>query len=729
MTRPGSSILNESVKYIKSVGPKRAESFSKIGINTIRQLLNYVPSKYLDRSTILNITKAYGYLINGYYGELTVMGKVTETEKLRYGRKEIFKVYMKDESGFFECIWFQGARYFQNTFNEGEYYAVSAKPTLSKFGNIQFIHPDFDHISMDESQQFLNTGKIIPFYRLPKELKATNIGDLGIRKIIHYAVEKYVNSLMETLPQEIINEHNLFSLIETIRNIHFPENQIKLERAQLRLKFEELFYVEILVALRKSRIKTSTPGIAMKVKSRLVSDFLKSLPFQLTTSQLVVLSEIRKDMESDKPMNRLLQGDVGSGKTIVALIAMLIAKDNRYQSVIMAPTEILAAQHLKNLAALVDQFEIRTCILTGSKKGSERKKILKEIKEQKYDIVVGTHALFEEEVEFSNLGLVIIDEQHRFGVVQRSRLISKGFSPDILVMSATPIPRTLSMTVYGDLDISIISELPQYRKKILTYIRGESKLPKIYKFVTEKSKQGYQTFIIYPLVSESEKVDLKAAISQYEELKATYLSSLKVGLVHGQMPWHEKKQAMEEFSLGLYNVLISTTVVEVGIDIPDANIIIINDAHRFGLSQLHQLRGRVGRSNQQAYCILVTKDEYAEQSVKYNLDFEYMPETIIEKNKTISRLQAMSKYNNGFDISEIDLKLRGPGDIFGIKQSGFPELKYADLVNDSEILVKAKQSAFEIISKDPNLKLPENKIVRDSLLENYKENLGYSTIA
>ena len=611
------NILEESVKFIKSVGPKRADSFAKIGIETIRHLLFYFPTKYLDRSTILTSSKVYGLVVNGYEGEITIIGKVVDKEVIRYGKKQIFKVQMRDASGFFECVWFQGIRYFQDMFNNGELYAVSARPVLTKYGHLEFVHPDFDQITDDESKQFLNTGKIIPFYRLPKELRSTNIGILGIRKIIHNAVEKYSEHLTETLTEEIKDEFNLSGIIESIRNIHFPENNEKLEQAVKRFKFEELFYIELLVALKRFNIKEHLPGISMKVKTRLISEFLKSLPFELTRAQINVLSEIRKDMELEKPMNRLLQGDVGSGKTIVALIAMLIAKDNGFQSVLMAPTEILADQHYKKISGLLKNFNTNVAILTGGQKKAERIKNLKLIESNDCDIIVGTHALFEEEVIFRKLGLVVIDEQHRFGVVQRSKLISKGNSPDIIVMSATPIPRTLSMTVYGDLDVSVINEMPANRKPVKTIIRGESKLPEIYKFIIDKKREGFQSFIIYPLVKDSDKLELKAAITHYEELKETYLSTLNVGLIHGQIPWQEKEEIMKKFSAGEIDALISTTVIEVGIDIPDANIIVINDAHRFGLSQLHQLRGRVGRGSKQAYCILVTKDEFAVKTARH----------------------------------------------------------------------------------------------------------------
>jgi ATP-dependent DNA helicase RecG len=729
MVKGQSNILNNSVKYIKSVGPRRAESFNKIGINTIRDLLFYIPTKYLDRTNILNTSKVYGHVVNGYEGEVTIFGKVADKEVIRYGRKEILKVQMRDDNGYFACVWFQGTKYFKNLFNEGEHYAVAGKPVLTKYGNLEFVHPDFDKLSETESMQFLNTGKIIPFYRVSKELRSTNIGDLSLRKIISNAVEKYSEFIEETLPADLIEKHKLLSILETIRNIHFPENYNKLHLATTRLKYEELFYIETLVALRKKYFKEKIYGHPMPVKSSLVSKFLKTLPFELTKAQLKVLSEIRKDMENPKPMNRLLQGDVGSGKTIVSLIAMLIAIDNGFQSVIMAPTEVLALQHFRTISNFLRSFKIKISVLIGGQKKSGKQKHLKAAEIKESDIVIGTHALFEEDVSFNKLGLVVIDEQHRFGVVQRSAIINKGVSPDVLIMTATPIPRTLSMTVYGDLDISVIDEMPKDRKPVKTFLRGESKLPQVFKFLVEKSTQGYKSFIIYPLVKESEKLELKAAETHYKELRSTNLKDIKLGMIHGQMGVDEKEEVIKKFLGYEFDALIATTIIEVGIDIPDANIIVINDAHRFGLSQLHQLRGRVGRSDRQAYCILITKDEFVNKSFSKNLEPEFLSPAQLEKNKTFTRIQSMIKYTNGFDIAEIDLKLRGPGDIFGIKQSGFPELKYADLIEDSELLIKAKEDAFKIIEQDHKLILPEHKIVHDNLLTAYKDNLNYSRIA
>ena len=728
--------LDDSVQYLKSVGPKRAESFSNIGIKTIRDLLFYFPSRHLDRTTVLTAAKAYGYMMNGYDGELTVIGKVFEKEKKRFGKKEILKVQFRDETGFFECVWFRGTKYFYSVFNEGDVFAISSKPDKSKYGALQFIHPDFDRITEEEEKSFLHTGKIIPFYRIPKELKSGNIGDLSLRRIISLAVENYADKVEETLPDEIIRQNKLTSLQDAIRNYHFPESSDKLSSAQKRFKFEELFYLELLVALRKLNYQSKLVGNKMSIKTNLVQSFLKTLPFELTKAQLKVLGEIKNDLLSEKPMNRLLQGDVGSGKTIVSLIAMLIAVDNGYQAAIMAPTEILADQHAKNISTMMkklhDQYskkEIRVSLLLGGQKKSEREKRLQEIELQEADIVVGTHALLEEKVIYKNLGLVVIDEQHRFGVRQRAKLQSKGKTPEVLVMSATPIPRTISMTIYGDLDVSVIDEMPKNRKPIKTVLRGESRLPEIFKFIIEKKKEGYQTFIVYPLVEDSDKLELKAAETFYEELRNSQLKNLNLGLIHGRMSWQEKEEKMLLFLKKEFDVLVSTTVIEVGIDIPDANIILINDAHRFGLSQLHQLRGRVGRSDKQAYCVLVTKDEIVQYNIQLRLELEYLSSSMLDKFKSAIRLQTMVKTNNGFEIAETDLKMRGPGDIFSTKQSGFPDLKYADIVRDVELISLTKNIAFDLINKDPSLSSESSVIIRKNLIKHYSDNLQYAKIA
>ena len=533
MNTQNEKILEESVQYVKSVGPKRAESFNKIGIYTIRDLLFYFPSRHLDRTTVLTAAKAYGYVKNGFDGEVTIIAKVIDKEKRRFGKKEILKVQFSDATGYFACVWFQATKYFYSAFNEGDIIAISSKPEIDKYGHLQFVHPDYDRITEEESDNFLHTGKIIPFYKIPKELRKGAIGDLSLRRIINYAVDKYVNSLNETLPENIIKKNNLISVNNAVKSFHFPESKEKFEAAKHRFKFEELFYLEILVALRKYNYQTKLTGNKMSIKTNLNSDLLEILPFNLTKSQLNVLSEIKSDMLSEKPMNRLLQGDVGSGKTIVSLIAALIAVDNGFQAVLMAPTEILADQHAKTFSLLMkilgeenNNRQINISLLIGGQNKQVREKELADIELKEADIIIGTHALFEEKVKFNNLGLVVIDEQHRFGVRQRGLIQSKGATPDVLIMSATPIPRTLTMTVYGDLDISLIDEMPKHRLPVKTFLRGESKLPDIYQFIIDKYKIGYQSFVVYPLVEVSDKLELKAATEYFKHLKESFFNSL-----------------------------------------------------------------------------------------------------------------------------------------------------------------------------------------------------------
>ena len=720
--------LSTPVQYLKSIGPKRAESFSKIGINTVRDLLYYFPTKYLDRTTILNSLRINQLVINGFDGEVTVIAQVIDKEVIRYGKKQILKVKMMDSTGGFECVWFQGIQFFKNHFDKNEFYAVSGKPVLTRYGHLQFAHPDFDKLAEKESKDFMNTGKIIPFYRVAKELKSTNLGDISLRRIINFAVENYAANIEESLPGEIIKEHSLLPLRDAVMNLHFPSEKELLDKSIERFKFEEFFYLECLVASKKNRIKHLARGIPFHVHKKELKDFLDSLPFELTEAQLRVLQEIREDMETPRPMNRLLQGDVGSGKTIVALIAMIIAAQNDFQSALLVPTEILADQHYKKISQMLEKWGIKVSLLLGGQKKSERNRILESISNGESKIIVGTHALFEENVIFSKLGLIVIDEQHRFGVMQRGSLIQKGVTPDVLIMTATPIPRTLSMTLYGDLDVSVIDQMPKDRKPIKTYLRSEEKLPQVYEFIKEKIKEGYQSILVYPLVEESEKLDLKAAETHFEELRSTVFSDCRVDMIHGKMKWRDKEEVMNRFAAKDFDILVATTVVEVGIDIPDANIIVINDSFRFGLSQLHQLRGRVGRSSKQAYCLLITKNDFLSDSIINNINLDYLSQAQIDRHKSFIRLNAMINYTSGFDLAEVDMKLRGPGDIFGIKQSGLPELKFADLVADTDLLLKAKQSAFKIIEEDPRLMKEEHHSIKKHLTENFSESLKLSFI-
>ncbi len=720
--------LSDPIQYLSGVGPKRADSFKAMGINTIENLLFYFPTKYLDRSNIITTGQLLEYVINGYEGEVTVVAKVTATEVIRYRKKQIFKVKLKDDSGFFECVWFKGIKFFTTIFKENNYYAISGKPSLTRYGNLQFAHPDFDKFTDDETNDFTSTGKIIPFYSIPQELKSKNVGDIGLRKMIKKAVNEYGDLLIETLPFKLVKSNELLDIITAVKNIHFPVNQDKLLQSQKRFKYEELFYIESIVALRKYNYLAKTVGIKFKFHKEIIRNFLETLSFELTTDQLNVLSEIKTDMTSAKPMNRLLQGDVGSGKTIVALISVLISVSSGHQAVIMAPTEILADQHYQTIIKLLQNFNYSVELLIGGTKKSDKNQIKENIQNGTCNILIGTHALIEEDVNFASLGLVVIDEQHRFGVAHRGKLIKKGIAPDVLIMTATPIPRTLTMTLYGDLDLSLIKELPKNRMPIKTALRGEHSLPDIYKFIIDKHETGYQTFIVYPLVEESEKLDLKAAEVHYAELKATMLKDLNIGLLHGRMNWKEKDDTMQRFKNKEFDVLISTTVIEVGIDIPDANIIVINDAERFGLSQLHQLRGRVGRGTVQAFCLLITKDELAAKTRNFNYSFNYLSKSQIEFHKSKIRLNAMVNHTSGFDLSEVDLKLRGPGDIFGKMQSGFPKLIFADLTSDHDILINAKRDAFDIVEKDNKLTKKENYMIKKKLKEYYSENLRYSLI-
>ncbi len=724
-----SELSNISLQFVKSVGPKRAKAFADVGLRTVEDLLFYFPFKYLDRTNILSVNRILNFLRNGYEGEVTVIGTVYGKEIIRYGRKQIMKVVLLNEGQTFECIWFAGIKYFKELFNEGETYAISGKPVITKYGHLQIAHPDFDLIDEKENKDFFNTGKIIPVYRIPGKIKAAKIGAISLRRIIHNAVSAYANKAKETLPAVVIKKQKLQEIREALRNVHFPESPVLLKGAWERFKFEEFFYFEILVALRKYLRKEKLTGISFEIKPEPVKTFLDSLPFELTKSQLKVLHEIRLDMQSPKPMNRLLQGDVGSGKTIVAVVAMVIAVSNGYQCVLMAPTEILADQHYRGIKKLLEILNYNVINLVGGQGKKQREEILSQIKSGEADVVIGTHALFEEGVEFNNLGFAIIDEQHRFGVEQRGKLINKGFSPDVLVMSATPIPRTLTMTYYGDLDVSTIDEMPAGRKPVKTFLRGESKLPAIFDFVKQKIAEGDQAFIVYPLVEESEKLELKAATLYFEKLSKTVFADYKVGLIHGKMNWREKEEVMINFSRKEFDILISTTVIEVGIDVPAANIIVINDAQRFGLSQLHQLRGRVGRGKRQGYAILVAKDEYLKKVKLKNIETDYLSPAEKERYKAFIRLKSMEKYNDGFKLAEIDLKLRGPGNIFGTEQSGLPQFKYGDIAEDKEILRKAKSAAFEVIGNDPELKTPDYSLIKKMLFTNFKKNLEYIKIA
>jgi len=687
--------LDTSVQYVKGIGPKRAAMLKRIDIETVEDLLCYFPRRYLDRSHLSSIRD----LKPDQYA--TVVGRIYSTE-VRRGRVKRFIVLVGDGSGFVQCVWFRGIQYMATAFKTGETVAFSGKVTV--YRGPQLVHPEYDKISDEGESDPLHTGCIVPLYPSTEFLSKIGLDGRGFRKILKTVVEGLSGRLNETLIPSIIDRHGLMNYQDAMMNIHFPEDSQKLSQARLRLKFEELFYIQLFLALQRQKRQTDRKGLVFEIEKSRIRQFTDSLPFSLTGSQKRILQEIFEDMKSIKPMNRLLQGDVGSGKTVVAALAMLVAVDNGYQASIMAPTEILAEQHYLTLHEWLETLGIRVALLKGGQKAAEKKEVLKRLADGDIDIAIGTHALVQEGVVFKNLGFVAIDEQHRFGVMQRAVLRKKGSYPEVLVMTATPIPRTLALTLYGDLDVSVLDELPAGRKSVRTVWRSEGKRQAIYDFIRDEMKKGRQVYIVYPLVEASEKMDLAAATQGYESLANEVFPDFKVALLHGRMKAEEKEQVMKLFKKNQIHMLVSTTVIEVGVDVPNATVMLIEHAERFGLTQLHQLRGRVGRGAEQATCILLAQYPLSDDAKK--------------------RLETMTKSTDGFVIAETDLKIRGPGELFGTKQHGILNLKIASLVEDGKILEKARKEAFHIVEQDTGLEHPENKILYKTYEKRYQGRFG-----
>jgi len=639
--------LELSVQYLKGVGPYRAKRLEKLGIYTIEDLLFHFPRDYEDRKNIKKISELEDGLSQ------TILARVVEGPSDLKTRRGLIitTVKVKDDSGIAELIWFNQP-YIKNSIKKGVNYIINGK-VEKRLGIITIQNPVFE----EDSKNNLNVGRIVPIYP-----STSDLSQKVLRAIIKNALEEV--EFTEIFKEPLRREFGLVGIADAIRNIHFPYDFDVLEKAKKRLKFQELFLLQLGLVLIKRNITEGKKGIAFQ-KNDGVEEFIKNLPFKLTKAQRKVFEEVRRDMERDKPMNRLIQGDVGSGKTIIAVLASLKAVINGYQSVLMAPTEILAEQHFISISQLFLPLGIRLCLLKGGLSKKEKDEILNGIKKGIYDIVIGTHALLQDNVEFKNLGLIITDEQHRFGVRQRALLSQKGSNPDVLVMTATPIPRTLALILYGDLDVSVIDELPPGRKEIKTYAVDGNMRDKVYRFVVQQIKEGRQAYIVCPLIEESESIRARSAINLYKELKEKYFSEFEVALLHGDIKDKEKEEIMEKFRRNKIQILVSTTVIEVGINIPNANIMVIENAERYGLSQLHQLRGRVGRGEYQSYCILI-----------------YDKITEIAKE----RMKVMVKSNNGFEIAEKDLLLRGPGDFFGTRQHGIPDFKIADLIHDIHLL-------------------------------------------
>ena len=697
MNESKNKYLNTSVQYLKGIGEKRAQALNQIGIFTIGDLLQYYPRRYLDRS---NITLIKHLRVNTV---ATVVGTI-QTSGIKKGTRSRLILLLSDHTGYLSCVWFNQVQFLQKKFKPGQVIAVSGK--VGYFGGLQMVHPDFDLLSDEEekhTEEFFNTGKIIPVYSTSEGLSRVGLDSRGFRRAIYYLIQTHIDRVQETLPSNLISRLKLLPFRLALKNIHFPENFNLLQQARQRLKFEEFFLLEFILANRKQKITQQQVGIAFVEVGDRTRKLAEKLPFKLTEAQKKVLQEIRQDMKRPHPMYRLIQGDVGSGKTIVALVTMLIAVENGYQAALMAPTEILAEQHFLTFRQLLEGMELDIKLLIGSQTKSSRETILDTIKSGKCDIVIGTHALIQEKVEFKKLGLVVIDEQHRFGVTQRAQLSQKGINPDVLVMTATPIPRTLSLTVYGDLDVSNIRELPAGRKPIITSWRYTDKRKDIYQFVKQKVDQGNQAYIVFPLIEESEKLDLKAATESYEKMSKTIFADNRIALLHGRMKSEEKDNTMTAFKNGEIQILVTTTVIEVGVDVPNATIMVIENAERFGLTQLHQLRGRVGRGGDQSYCIMIAKHPLTEEA--------------------LTRLNTMAQTTDGFKIAEVDLKLRGPGEFFGTRQHGMPELKIADPLQDSSLLLQARNEAFRAVENPHEKETIITLLQHNSFFLQFKDNL------
>lgn len=695
-------LTTRDIKYLSGVGPQKAAVLNKeLEIYSLHDLLYYFPYKYVDRSRIY-----YIHEIDGNMPYIQLKGKILGFETFGEGRQRRLLAHFSDGTGVVDLVWFQGIKYVTNKYKLHEEYIVFGKPTVFN-GRINVAHPDID----SPADLKLSSMGLQPYYNTTEKMKRSFLNSHAIEKMMATVIGQIQEPLSETLSPKLIADHHLMSLTDALRNIHFPSNPELLRKAQYRLKFEELFYVQLnILRYAKDRQRKYRGYVFETVGETFNTFYSKNLPFELTGAQKRVLREIRQDVGCGKQMNRLLQGDVGSGKTLVALMSMLMALDNGFQACMMAPTEILANQHYDTIRELLFGMDVRVELLTGSVKGKKREAILAGLLTGDVDILIGTHAVIEDTVNFASLGLAVIDEQHRFGVAQRARLWSKSVQPPhVLVMTATPIPRTLAMTLYGDLDVSVIDELPPGRKPIATIHQFDNRRESLYRSVRKQIEEGRQVYIVYPLIKESEKIDLKNLEEGYLHICEEF-PDCKVCKVHGKMKPAEKDAQMQLFISGDAQIMVATTVIEVGVNVPNASVMIIENAERFGLSQLHQLRGRVGRGADQSYCILVTTYKLTEETRK--------------------RLEIMVRTNDGFEIAEADLKLRGPGDLEGTQQSGIAfDLKIADIARDGQLLQYVRTIAEEITDADPGGVLPENAILWQQLRALRKTNVNWAAIS
>ncbi|MBT1706368.1 ATP-dependent DNA helicase RecG [Chryseosolibacter indicus] len=677
------TFFTTSIEYLKGVGPQRAALLNKeLKIFTYADLIQHYPLRYEDRTKFYEIKE-----LSEELQYVQVKGKVVSKELVGTGFKKRLVAYFKDASGEIELVWFQGIKWIDEKLKSGQEYVVFGKP--NRFGSkFSIAHPELELLTLNNEKE----GSIYPVYPLTEKLRSRHLDSKTVSKLIRDVLTVAQEKIRETLPVDVLQKFHLVSKKEALLNIHFPKSYEHLAQAQKRLKFEELFYIQLKLLKLKIVREEKFKGHVFKDASLVTTFYNNHLPFELTEAQKRVIKEIYADLRSGKQMNRLLQGDVGSGKTIVAFICILLGISSGAQCALMAPTEILAQQHYNNLKRYAEKMQISIGILTGSTKKSERRVLHEGLQTGELKILIGTHALLEEEVQFKNLALAIIDEQHRFGVAQRSKLWNKNFSvvPHVLVMTATPIPRTLAMTLYGDLDVSVIDQLPKGRKPIKTIHQFDSHRLKVNQFLRDQMTSGRQVYIVYPLIEESEKLDLKDLMDGYESVCRAF-PDVAVSIVHGKMKPEAKDFEMKRFVKGETQIMVATTVIEVGVDVPNASVMVIENAERFGLSQLHQLRGRVGRGAEQSYCILMTN---------YKLSSEAKV-----------RIETMVRTNNGFEIAETDLKLRGPGDLLGTQQSGVLDLLIADLGKDGQLLQRARETAIEVLKNDPDLTSSKNKVI------------------
>lgn len=698
-------LLQTDIKFLSGVGPKRAELLSQeLGIETFGDLIYHFPYRYIDRSRFYRISE-----INSQLPYIQIRGKITSVEVAGPKYKKRLVAGFSDETGRIELIWFQGVSWIKETLKRDREYIAFGKPALHG-RQINLVHPELEEADKFDKQL---SGGLQAVYSTTEKLKKNYLTSRTIQKLITSLYQGHKPRIAETLPAGLLNKLGFPALEKSLYTVHFPDNATGLEQARARLKFEELFYIQLNILKQKVHRETHFSGFVFSRVGDFMNGFYRErLPFELTDAQKRVMREIRTDLGSGRQMNRLLQGDVGSGKTLVALMSMLIALDNGFQAALMAPTEILANQHYETLAKLLGEMQVKFALLTGSTKKAERESIHESLLDGSLQILVGTHALIEETVQFTNLGIVIIDEQHRFGVAQRARLWQKNIQPPhVLVMTATPIPRTLAMTLYGDLDVSVIDELPPGRKPVKTLHYTDSKRLRVHGFMKEQIAEGRQIYIVYPLIRESEKMDYKDLEDGYFSIKQAFPSpEYAVSMVHGRLKSEDKDFEMKRFLEKKTQIMVATTVIEVGVDIPNATVMIIESAERFGLSQLHQLRGRVGRGADQSYCILMS-------SYKLGDDAKL-------------RLETMVRTTDGFEIAEADLKLRGPGDLEGTQQSGIPfELKIASLGKDSQILQHARNTAIELLEEDPMLDKPENEVLVRQLKKLSRGSFDWSVIS